>query len=273
MSEPKEKHLGRIAQRSDPRAVMFAKYLGATGAPPKRSNFWHTKAPFAPGDWGNISAGDCTIAKQAVMFRRFERIERRRTIDVTTEEALRVYFDMTKRLYGGGDAGAYETDALDQSRSPDTCLHDTQGHPLLIDAYTRVDPKDLDAMRWAIKLSLGHGIAGCIDLPLAFSHIESPQPWDIPLNQPLIGDWEPGSWGGHSIWLIDYDEHGVYWEPTWDEPVQLITWRAWAAYGDEAHTVIDSVDAWRKKAALAKNLDIAGIVKAVNKVSRTKIAA
>lgn len=265
------KHLGTIAIKSDPRALMFAHYLGATGSPPRSSNFWRKRAAFAQGDWGNRDFGDCTIASQVVMFRYFERIERRRSIEVATAETLRVYFDMTERLYGGGDTGAYEDDALSQSRSPETCLHDLQGHPLLIDAFTQVDSRDLDLIRWAIALAPGHCVKVCFDLPLAFSRLPSPAVWDIPVGQPLIGDWRPNSWGGHSMTAFAYDAEGMWWFPTWDEPAQLITWRAVAAYCSLVHSPIDSVDAWRKRPAVKKNFDIEAVVKQVNKVSRTKI--
>jgi hypothetical protein len=50
------------------------------------------------------------------MFRRFERIERRRTINLDDQEVIDKYLAMTSRLYGGGDTGAYEEDALSCSR-------------------------------------------------------------------------------------------------------------------------------------------------------------
>jgi hypothetical protein len=70
----------------------------------------------------------------------------------------------------------------------------------------------------------------------------------------------------------DYDEVGIWLIHTWGLPDQLITWRAAAAYLEEAHLVIDSFDYWRtKKPTAIKVLDLAGIRTAVNKASSQKI--
>lgn len=74
------------------------------------------------------------------------------------------------------------------------------------------------------------------------------------------------------MWARDYNEVGIYLTHTWGMEDQLLTWRAAAAYLDEAHLVIDSFDYWRKaKPELKKFLDFDGIKKEVNKVSPTKI--
>jgi hypothetical protein len=272
---PEGKCLGRIQARSDPRTLMLRAFAPVLNKPPPAATrFWNRRAGFTDETWGNDQYGSCTVSKQCNMFRRFERLERKRTITIAGGEAVRVYLAMTQALYGGGDTGAYEEDALGRSRSPDTCLHDTDGHPLLIDAYVRVDAKDLDAVRWAVAMAAGHGVAICFNLPVAWSRVESPAPWDAPEGQPLTGDWEPGSWGGHSMWAIDYTRDGLIVEHTWGIPEQIVTWRGVAAFMDEAHVVIDSVDAWRKKPIVKSGgLDLAGIVKAVNRVSRVKIVS
>jgi hypothetical protein len=268
------KRLGRIAALARPTSLMFRAFAPALSKPPPaRTAFWRRRAPFPNRTFGNDDYGDCTFASQANMFRRFERLERGRTIDIHDQEVVDKYLACTSRLYGGGDTGAYEEDALSCSRSEDTCLRDAQGHPLLIDAYVKVDPHDVNAMKWAVAGAAGHGIKVCLALPNAFQQLDPPAAWDIPANQLPKGQWEPNSWGGHSMFAVDYDERGITLERTWmGGDLQLITWRAWLIFGDEAHVVIDSVDAWRKKSIVKSGgLDLAGIVKAVNKVSRTKI--
>jgi hypothetical protein len=266
--------LGRIAAKSDPRALHLVNFLMKAPAdlpdPPKRTTFWTKRAQFEPETWGNDQYGCCTIAKQANMFRRFERLERKQTIAIAAEEVVSKYFAMTTALYGGGDTGAYETDALDRSRREETCLRDTRNHPLLIDAYVRVDASDHIALRRAIAMAAGHGIAICINLPAAFQQL-STVPWDIPDGQQPVGEWQAGTWGGHSMWAVEYDEFGILLEHTWKRPPQRLSWRAAALYLDEAHLVIDSADAWRKKTK--GQLDVGGIVDAVNAVSSKKIAA
>lgn len=268
------KSLGRLPRRSDPRALLFSRFAGVAldKPPPKRTNFWPHRAGFTHETWGNNEEGCCTIAKQANMFRRFERLEQKRTIAIATSEVHRVYREMTGELYGGGDTGAYETDALDRSRRPEKSLRDTKGHPLLIDAYVRLHTADQDELRHAIHTAGGHGIAVCLNLPEGFSPINPPDDWDVPQGEPLVGQWMAGSWGGHSMWGIDYDEVGLWLEHTWGIPPQRITWKAVAAFLDEAHLVIDSANSWKKRLK-PKVLDVAGIVAAVNRVSSQPILA
>ena len=206
------------------------------------------------------------------MFRRFERLEMKQTIKVEESMVHKRYREMTDVLYGGGDTGAYETDALDRSRREETCLYSIHNRPLLIDAYIRVDPWDHRAVRHAMHMAAGKGIAICINLPAAFASIRPPKPWDVPADQPPVGVWAPGSWGGHSMWAFEYDERGIWLEHTWDLPAQLLTWRAAGFYMDEAHIVIDRVNEWRqRKEVRESNFNMDDVVSAVNAVSSQKI--
>lgn len=269
---PNRKLLGRLPAKSDTRALHFAKFASPPKALPPATNFWNRRAGFPPRTFGNTECGDCTRAKQAVASMRMERLETRRTIEIDDQEVVRVYYEMTGRLYGGGDTGAYEDDALSAWRKPDETFHDTKGRALTIDAFLRINAANHEEKKSGLVTAGAHGIAICINLPLAFQRIEPPADWDIPEGQALVGEWEPGSWGGHSMWETDYDPIGFWLEHTWGYPRQRITYRAAAAYIDEAHLVVDSYDYWRmKRPEIRKLLDFGGIKKAVNAVSATKI--
>jgi hypothetical protein len=264
--------LGRLPSKSDTRALMFARYATEPKVLPKATNFWPKRKNFPIRSFGNRQYGCCTRAKQAIAAMRMERLETRRTPQITDEEVIRVYTDMSNRLYGGGDNGAYETDALSEWRRPELTFKDTKGRPLTIDAYLRLNASDHQEVKSALYLAGAHGIAICINLPNAFKPMDPPADWDIPQGQALIGDWQPGSWGGHSMFGRDYDEIGLWLEHTWDLPAQRITWRAAAAYIDEVHTFVDSINAWKKKLVVRKLVDLEGIRKRVNQVSSQKIA-
>jgi hypothetical protein len=276
--------LGKLPAKASVKSLHFADFVDpqADAVPPKETKFWRNRAKFSLRSFGNTTASNCTRASQANLARRMERIEQRKTIDFTDEEVLRVYYDMTKRRYGGGDTGAYEEDALSDWRNSDYTFRDNSGHPHTIDAFTRINVKNIEELKRAIWMAGSHGIKICFNLPLAWQHVRPPEIWDIPRNPdgspaPLIGDWIPGSWGGHSL---TSDEYGITTHiasdltafelvHSWDIPNQLVTADAVAAYSDEAHLVIDSVDAWRKKHAglfLADKL-----VSMVNEVSSVKI--
>lgn len=262
--------LGRMPRRSDVRALLFSNFVKQQAQLPAKFDFWAKRKPFPLRTFGNTEVGDCTRAKQAVAAMRMERIEQRRTPQITDEEVLRVYYDMTARLYGGGDTGAYETDALSEWRKPDLTFRDTKGRPLTIDAFLRLNPANHDELRSAITLAGAHGVAICLNLPWAWSRIDPPADWALPAHTPLIGPWTPGSWGGHSLWSTAYDSVGIWTEHTWDIPRQRITWEAAAVYLDEAHLVIDKVNEWKKKAG-AKLINFSAIKSEVNAVSSQKI--
>lgn len=269
---PKDRKLGRLPVRSDTRALMFSAF-GAPAVLPVRTSFWPHRAGFPLRTFGNTSYGDCTFAKQAMGSLRMERIETKHTASITDEEIIRVYTALSNRLYGGGDNGAFETDALSNWRKPDYTFRDTAGRKLTIDAFTRINPFDHEELKNALFTAGSHGIAVCLNLPLAFQGIVPPMDWDLPLNVQPIAEWLPGSWGGHSMWARDYDEIGIWLVHTWGFPDQRLTWRAAAVYLDEAHLVVDSIDYWRThRPGIEKFIDLKGIRTAVNKVSSQKIA-
>jgi len=266
------KRLGRLPVRSDTRAILFNQVAIEPKDLPPSTNFWPTRKGFPLRTFGNTLYGDCTRAKQAQAAMRMQRIETRRTPSITDEEVIRVYTEMSDRLYGGGDNGAYEIDALSEWRKPEYTFRTETGHYLTIDAYVRLNPFDHTELKSAMYTAGSHGIAVCLNLPWGFESILPPNDWDIPDGVQPTGEWLPGSWGGHSMWARDYDETGIWLVHTWGYPDQRITWRAAATYLDEAHLVIDSMDYWRaKKPSVMAHLNLAGLRAMVNKVSSRKI--
>lgn len=265
--------LGRLPRISTRKALMFSDFVKFLKLPASQT-YWQKKAPLPRRTYGNDVMGDCTRAKQAVAITRFERLEQRRLVEITDDEVTRVYLEMTARRYGGGDTGAYEVDALDDWRNPETSLSDIDRHVYTIDAYLALNPARQDELKAALALSAGKGISIDMNLPLAFEKIQPPRVWAIPTAQPLTGEWMPGSWGGHSMWANGYTKDGLIIDSTWGEDNQILSWAAVAAYVDEAHVIIDSLDAWRKKTkgSGVARLNTADIRDAVNSVSRLRIA-
>ncbi len=263
--------LGKLPAKSSLKALLFEDFLKAdTPTPPPAYNFWAKRTPFQLRTFGNTQHGCCTRASQAIAAMRMERVETRQSPKITDDEVLRVYYDMTGRLYGGGDTGAYETDALSEWRKPDLTFKDTKGRPLTIDAFTRINHFDHNAVRQAIFATAAKGIKVCFNLPSAWSRVVAPQALDIPEGQALIGEWMPGSWGGHSLFTGGYNERGLILSHTWGIPDQVVTWRACSVYMDETHFIIDSINAWRKRPA-ASTINFNKLKEAVNAVSEQKI--
>lgn len=269
------RRLGKLPARQSRQALLFSDFAKFSRIP-SRVSYWKTKPELPKRTFGNDNMGDCTRAKQAYASMRMERLEQRgKTITITDDEIIRVYVDMSNRLYGGGDNGAYEEDALNEWRRPDTTFRDTDGNPYTIDAFLKINHANQNEMRAAMSLAQARGIAICLNLPEAYSGIDPPALWGTPPEgTPLTGKWMPGSWGGHSMWSLgDYDSEGVWLDDTWAHGPRKITWDALAAYCDEAHMVIDSVDTWRKKqkADAPVRLNMKGVIGAVNEVSTQKI--
>jgi hypothetical protein len=268
--ERASKKLGKAKVKGSTKLLSLAPFLkeGEVKIPPK-FNFWEKRKPFPEESFGNTRYGSCTKSSQALAAMRVERIEQRRTIDFDDQEIIDNYLAMTSRLYGGGDTGAFELDALSEWRKPDLSFRDKKGRPHTIDAYVALNPRNLEELKKAIFVSGAHGIKVCFNLPAAWSNTLF---WDIPEGALPIEQFEPGSWGGHSMFSPAYDEEGLILPHTWNLPDGKITWRGVAQYCDEAYLIIDSVNAWKKRKA-ASAINFKALVSAVNEVSSQKIAA
>jgi hypothetical protein len=268
------RRLGKLPARQSRKALMFSDFVKYSRVPATMS-YWKGKKPVPARTFGNDRYGDCTRAKQAYAAIRMERLEQRKPIDITDDEVIRVYTEMSDRLYGGGDNGAYEEDALNEWRRPDTTFRATDGNPYTIDGFLKINHADHNEMRAAMSLAAARGIAICLNLPEAYSDINPPEVWGTPPDgTPLTGPWMPGSWGGHSMWSIgDYDAEGAWVDDTWAFGPRKITWDGLAAYCDEAHMVIDSVDTWRarQKTDAPVTLNLKKVVGAINEISDQKI--
>jgi hypothetical protein len=276
------KRLGKLPARSSPKQLHFGEFLresvSPSDFPPISTRFWDSRSRFPARTFGNTDNGCCTIASQAVAAMRMERLEGNASFAVTTQAVLDTYYALTQREYGGGDTGAYETDALDNWRKPDLTFRDTKGRPHTIDAYLRVNQADLIEVRRAIAFSRVHGVKACFALPLGFASINPPEPWDVPTNGADLRTWMPNGWGGHSTFLgADYSVRGVDINQTWYEGkaevswgIQLITWKAFSMYCDEMYIVVDSVNQWARR-GLLDTKQAGTLVEMVNSVSSHKL--
>lgn len=262
------RRLGKAPAIGHPKMLLLGDYLKAEPVVPTKTSFWKNRAPFPVRSFGNTEHGDCTRAKQALFAVRLQRIEERVTRDFATDEVLRVYYAMTSRLYGGGDTGAYEIDALSEWRKPDLTFRDTKGNPHTIDGFVRINQFDLNEVKKAVALSAAHGVAICFNLPWAWSRTWV---WDAPKPEEQYNmDWVPGSWGGHSMAFVnDYNANGFTLDHTWNVTPGFVTWDGFRKYCDEAYMVFDTL----KVRKAPKNIDYSKLISDINQVSSQKVAA
>lgn len=273
ISTGKERRLGKGAAIGSTKLLTFSKYDKNKAVEiPETYNYYKGKKPVPVQEWGNNEYGDCTIASQGIGAQHMERVEQRKNVIISKQSIVDTYFNMVERVYGSReDSGAFEMDALNNWRNKDYTFRDSKGNPFTIDAYTRINYADLDEVKRALLLSGSHGIKVCFALPLAWA--TSSLDWDIPEGQQPVGAYRPYSWGGHSMWAISHwDKNWLYLPSSWNEPMGRISWRAFAIYCDEAYSVIDSVNAWKKRVG-AKAFNFKALVSDINDVSDVKIAA
>lgn len=115
-----------------------------------------------------------------------------------------------------------------------------------IDGYVALDLKDRELFKLAIHLfgsvSLG------FDLPLS---AQTQDGWFVAVGG-TFGDPTPGSWGGHAVPGVGYDERGL-WIVTWGE-LKFVTWDFVDACCDEAYAPLS--DDWADFDGAPNGMDI-----------------
>lgn len=228
--------LGKKAAKKDSRTLSFAKLLKAPAALPAKfagnslvRNLWNEMD-------GNDANGCCVIAGRAKMTRNFKYAETGKIPNITTKQILAEYYKET----GGPDSGLVILDSLNEWR--------TQGWKagagtLKIKAFAALNKRSPDDFKQAIYASLGCYIG--VSLPaVAQRELNAGKGWSTTTGPGS----QPGSWGGHCVFVIAYDETGVTC-CTWGKLVHM-TWAWLAKYCDEAFVVVDSFDAPKAKRLL-----------------------
>lgn len=219
------KKLGKRARHIDPRTLQMTTYMKAAALPaPPGSVTWNAAVGATWGMMLNDNLGDCTCA--AVGHTIMAMTSQHGTPVVPSDaDVLAAYEACGGYVVGSPDTdnGAVELTVLNYWRK--TGLG---GHKL--GAYAAVHPQDLGEVRRSIWL-LGSVYAG-LALPLS---AQSQEVWDVDPIDPkaLKGNGSPGSWGGHAVPLLGYNQVGPICI-TWGAPLQM-TWAFWTAYADEAY--------------------------------------
>lgn len=222
--------LGKLAPRHDSRTLLLASYLEPNLPKPPPARDWsETMLP----DFGmmlNDEIGDCTVAAggHAVQVWTWNADGPKREITINNQAIVRAYSAITgyDPRTGANDTGAVVLDVLRYWRR-----RGIGGHK--IGAYVALEPGNHNHVRIACELFGGVYLG--LALPLS---AQDQDLWSVP-PAGLIGPGEPGSWGGHAVWMTGYSP--ISWN--------IITWGArkrmtpgfWRAYCDEAYAMI-SVD-------------------------------
>lgn len=216
--------LGKQPVRLDPRTLQFARYLDQALPAFPDAQDWAGKVP---GPWGmmlNDQIGDCTCASAGHLIMSWT-ADNAAPVTPADADIQAAYSAITgyDPVTGANDNGAVELNVLNFWRNTGIAGHK-------IGAYASIDPTNLDHVKAAIFLF--GGIYTGFELPIT---CQGQARWEI-TGVGTTGPGAPGSWGGHAVPAMSYDDAGVT-IITWGQPVK-VAWDFFVTYCDEAYAII-----------------------------------
>lgn len=228
--------LGKLAPQYDPRTLPLEKYL--TAAAPREapaSCDWYSQQTHAWGMLANDRYGDCApvacLHAQMSWDAYADRDADGKQLLYTDSDAVQAYADVT---------GFSPRDpSTDRGTIYIECMKHWQTKGIggrRIAAFVSVNPRDQRLVKLGCWLMGGLQLG--LQLPLgAQPQFASGAPWQAPASpKPPTGRWAAGTWGGHAVNVVGYDDSWVYCV-TWGK-IQRLSWHFWDTYADEAYAVI-----------------------------------
>lgn len=214
--------LGKKAAKKDIRTLRLAHFIRALPPPLEVINWNHGIVDF--GMMRNSDLGDCTCAalghaEQTITANTVGFDE----ITVPDSDVVSLYSASCGYIPGNPstDEGGVELDVLNYVRK-----NGMFGVDELI-AYSDPDPGNVEHIKQTISLFGGVYIG--LSLPVS---AQNQDVWDV-VSSP---NSEPGSWGGHAVWVLGYDQQGLTCV-TWGAAKRM-TWDFWLKYCDESHAIL-----------------------------------
>lgn len=230
-----EYKFGKLAPKFDKRTLQLSTVLKVL--PPIPPQFDVDIGKCTPlRMFANDSWGDCVIAARANQTLRFEQFEQGIIMDIKDSDVLKEYWKEQGACLRHPDNGLVVLDSLKKWRTGWTVA----ARDYNIFAFGEVNTFNHSNVMAAVFL-LDGAIAG-LQLPAtAQQQFEQDMPWDV---APGPGA-NPGSWGGHCIYLCGFSPKGPVCE-TWAKKVQM-TWAFWDRYADECFGTVDNRDSFLAK--------------------------
>lgn len=225
------KKLGRV---NDPRTLQLGEFIPRTALSeikvPKRWRLGSRRKTVPM--FANDNYGCCTFASNGHRIVVEEAaVGQRDAVKLTDEDILAGYSAVTgfDPARPETDNGAYMLDVANYMRRTGIG-REKDGTPHTVDAFIEVTRTRLEYVR--VGMMLFGGLWCGVWLPNSAKRQDI---WDVPAAGP-VGDGEPGSWGGHAIEIVGFDEKGLTLY-TWARE-QKMTWAFFTAYVDEAYVFI-----------------------------------
>lgn len=215
--------LGRIRAFANPHVPT----LGAVWTPPANESVgavdWYSRV----ADWpmmGNDDVGDCTCAAAGHVIQQWTTYTDAAPVVMSTDRVIAAYSAVSGYVPGdpATDRGALCGAVLKYWMR--TGMNTPDGGPDTLTAFARVSASDFETVRRAIA-TFGNLYTG-IALPLS---AQNEDVWSSTADA-------PGSWGGHCVPLVGYNETGPICV-TWGALKQM-TWDWWDHYAEEAYALL-----------------------------------
>jgi hypothetical protein len=216
--------LGKLPVRVDVRTLRLRQYvdLGELPAAPATLDLAAGVAQWPM--YGNDRRGDCTTAAAGHMIEAWTEAARGTATEISETAVLQAFDAVRVVDPATGEEGAVELDVLRYWRK-----QGIGGHR--IGAFAAVTIHDEPLVRSAAWLFEGLYIG--LALPLT---ARTQEVWDW--TGSLAGAAAPGSWGGHAVDVVGYDDAGLTFV-TWGS-LKRMTWSFWERYCDEAYAMLSN---------------------------------
>lgn len=225
ITDPAIGKLGKHPVKTDGRTLNLANYIKRERLPeiPPVIN-WIEKKRSRWGRMKNMHLHDCTCAAAGHMIQCWTMNTGNQVI-VSDRQIVKAYIAITgyDPKTGANDKGATALDMLKYWRK-----NGVDGYK--ITAFASVNHRTKKAVKEAIFLFGGVYIG--LKLPLS---IKGQKVWEVPPGG-AVDDGRPGSYGGHAVCVLAYDERGLTCI-TWGKKRKM-TWAFWDAYVEEAYALV-----------------------------------
>lgn len=218
--------LGKAPKKSSPKTLKLSNYMKLAQLPalPPSFDWADVGSPITSyGMMENDQLGDCTCASAGHLIMRWTAANGN-LFTPTDLDIVNAYSAITgyNPADPNSDQGAAELDVLNFWKTTGIAGHN-------IGAFAEINISNTDLIKYAIYL-FGGAYLG-VQLPIAYQGATS---WDkLP---DLNGNNAPGSWGGHAVPAVAYDDEG-FTVITWGQLLNM-SWDAWAAYGEESYGIL-----------------------------------
>lgn len=210
--------LGKLPHKHDPRTLGLAAFVSSSLVPPPSCDW--SMGTVAWPEHLNLELGCCAIADCANGIAVWTGISQQREIHITDEGIESAYEGFGYNPADPStDQGCIMLDVLKAWRKSGLWGH-------TIDAFALVDHARADRVMAAIWLFGGLGLG--FSLP---AYVEGRDSWETD-SSVGAADRVPGSWGGHAVRCVAYDQRGVI-VISWGKLIH-VSWEFFLRYCDEA---------------------------------------